>query len=153
MLDSSSRMPAAKRIPTLSPLQPGDWDEATFTRPMRSPFAEPRTRTPAPGPRPVKEVAVEVKLEESALFDAPKKPALHRVTTAPPPRRSVPPPMEEESTSRHAVHPDLLRAMCDADSTRLRRAAAIHDLAKTMEEPVLDVCDDLLETSTIRSSD
>jgi hypothetical protein len=150
MLDSSSRMPAAKRIPTLSPV---DWDESTFTRPMRSPFAEARTRTPTPRPRPVKEIAVDVNLEEASLFETPKKPALRRVTTAPPPRRSVPPSMEEETTSKHEVHPELLRAIRDRDSSRMRQVAAVMDLTKTMEEPVLDVCEEHLEASTIRSSD
>lgn len=156
MLDSSSRMPSAKRVPTLSPL---DWEEATFTRPMRSPFheghasgREARTRTPTP----IEPPAVDISLEEAALFEAPKKvvrPALHRVTTAPPPRRSLPPPMDDETTSKNKVPSELLRATREPDSGRMLQALAVVDLAKTMEEPILDVCEEHLETSTIRSSD
>lgn len=145
MLDSSSRMLSAKRVPTLSPLEPLGWEESTFTRPMRSPFD-----AVAPTPSNNVEIAVDVSLEEAALFEPPKKPALRRITTAPPPRRSVPPRMDEEATSRNRVDSVVLRAMREPDSARLRQALAI-DLAKTVEEPSLDV--DQLETSTIRTSD
>lgn len=147
MLDSSSRLPVAQ----LSPQPPQDWEETTFTRPMRSPFVDAkRTRTPPP----LTEVppAVDVSLEESALFDAPvtrKMPhaALRRVTTAPPPRRSTmaTPVTDEETTSKNSVNPELLSAIRDRDSFRMRQAIALVDLGKTMEEPVLDVCEEHLE--------
>lgn len=152
MLDSSSRLPC------VAPLRsPNDWEESTFTRPMRSPFA----------PEPQKPAAeVEVKLEEAALFEAPEprklptaKPhaALRRVTTAPPPRRSLPvePPMDAEATSKGKVNPELIRAIRERDSHRMRqaiRAVEALDLAKTVEQPAVQGCDDLHQTSAIRRS-
>lgn len=142
MLDSSSRFACAKPLPI--PANP-EWEEATFTRPMRSPFAEPaRPKSPP--------AEIDVRLEEAALFETPK-PALRRTSTAPPPRRSLTPPPPEETTSKNTVHPELLRAIMERDSTRLRqaiRAVEALDLAKTTEEPALDP-DDFLETSTTRA--
>ena len=91
---------------------------------MRSPFAAEAPKSPA---------EVDVKLEEAALFEAPeprKLPtarahaALRRVTTAPPPRRSPPveAPMDAEATSKGKVNPELIRAIRERDSQRMRQA-------------------------------
>jgi hypothetical protein len=131
MLGSSSRL---RCHPVTAP---NDWDEATFTRPMRSPFAV----EPAPD--------VDVKLEEAALFETPR--ALRRMPTSPPPKRSslLPPPRtDEETTTRHTVEPAFLRLLSESrDSTRLLQAAL--DLGKTVEEPAFSG-EVLLETSSIR---
>lgn len=154
-----------------------DWEESSFTRPMRSPFEtpgsgsrvaprapEPRRAPAAQSPQPLlaapTSAEVDVSLEEAALFDAPRltptHSALRHTTTAPPPRRSLTPAPFEEETAKRDVSPSLLRAIRDLrDSSRLRAAArtarAEIDLAKTMEEPTLDVDEDaLLSTSEIR---
>ncbi len=151
MLDSSSRLRCVAPLPS-----PSEWEESTFTRPMRSPFAKEAPKPPA---------EVDVKLEEAALFEAPAprklptaKPhaALRRVTTAPPPRRSarVEPPMDAEATWKGKVNPELIRAIGERDSQRMRqaiRAVEALDLAKTVEQPALDM--DLLETSAVRRSE
>jgi len=142
MLGSSSRL---RCHPVTAP---NDWDEATFTRPMRSPFAVEA----APD--------VDVKLEEAALFETPRQRSLstskasvavRRVPTAPPPKRSslLPPPRtDEETTTRHTVEPAFLRLLSESrDSTRLLQAAL--DLGKTVEEPAFSG-EVLLETSSIR---
>ncbi len=131
MLDSSSRLQS--HIVTA----PNDWEETTFTRPMRSPFAAPE---PAPD--------VDVKLEEAALFEA--RPLRAR-PAPPPPARKAPTPrshFDEEATCRTTVEPELLRAMREQrDSTRLMQAAI--DLAKTIEEPVF-AGEVLVESSAVR---
>lgn len=138
MLDSSSRL---QSHPVTNSRE---WEEATFTRPMRSPFA------PEPAPAP----DVDVKLEEAALFEPPAQrptPALRRVPTPPPPRRktSAPPSRyDAEATTRTTVEPELLRAMREnRDSTRLLQAAI--DLGKTVEEPAY-AGEVLTETSAVR---
>jgi len=150
MLDSQSRLPAHKA---------GEWEESTFTRPMRSPFAE---SAPRPVVRSEPPAAVDVSIEEHALFDAPAEQsgvrssepparprtesvALRRLPTTPPPQtrpsRLPPPRFDAEATTRHAVPSGLLDAMRgERDSVRLRqavRAAAPIDLSKTTEEPTL----------------
>lgn len=141
MLDSSSRLQS--HPVTASRAGSSEWEEATFTRPMRSPFA------PEPAPD------VDVSLEEAALFEPPAKQhaALRRTSTPPPPPRKapVPPPRyDAEATTRAKVEPELLRAMRDnRDSTRLLQAAI--DLGKTVEEPAFGG-EVLLETSAIRET-
>lgn len=156
MLDSSSRFPC------VAPLPHPEWEEATFTRPMRSPFAAENVRDTIRDHAPrARGPEVDIALEEAALFDEPRKlptarghAALRRVSTAPPARRSLtPPPLDEEITSKGKVNPELIRAIADQDSQRMRQA--IHavealDLAKTTEEPALDVCDEGLETLLFR---
>jgi hypothetical protein len=137
MLDSSSRLACH---PVTAPLQ--DWEEATFTRPMRSPFA------PEPAPAPVPEV--DVSLEEAALFERPQVALRRRPTPPPPLRKSVlpPPRTDEETTSRNTVEPAFLRALRDLrDSAKLLQAAV--DLGKTVEEPAY-AGEVLLETSAVR---
>jgi hypothetical protein len=160
MLDSSSRLPRVAPVA----LPANEWEEATFTRPMRSPFAaedrEIRDTIRDHAPR-VRGPEVDVALEESALFETSEKMpvarvALRRVATAPPPRRSLTPaPLDEEATSQGKVNPELIRAIADRDSQRMRqaiRAVEALDLAKTTEEPALDVCDEALDTLLFRRS-
>lgn len=131
MLGSSSRLPVH---PVTAPPDHGsDWEEATFTRPMRSPFAVER---PPPD--------VDVNLEEAALFEAPRPRAMPRARAS-----ALPPPRtDEETTTRHTVEPEFLRMLSEMrDSTRLMQAAI--DLGKTVEEPF--VGEVMLETSAIRS--
>src|SRR4051794_2595785 len=102
MLDSPSRLPRAAPIGDL------DWEESTFTRPMRSPFATPPSGAARVVDRGSAEVGrresgveavsdpkraredVEVSLEEAALFDPPtmRLPVAARLSSVPPPRPS-----------------------------------------------------------------
>jgi hypothetical protein len=128
MLDSSPR------IPRSSPVRELEWEETTFTRPMRSPFAAKDEAETPPAP------SVDVALEEAALFEPPPIPALRRVSTAPPPRRKPgAPPFQEEDTVKREQPNWLLRVLAsERDSTRLRAAASsapATDLSKTLEEP------------------
>lgn len=136
MLDSQSRLPAHDAR------HAGTWEEATFTRPMRSPFAESAPRPMVRSEPPA--AGIDISIEEAALFEAPPRPALLRRPTPPPPPRSprLPPPrFDAEATSKQAVSHELLEAMRgERDSVRLRqavRAAAVVDLGKTVEEPTL----------------
>jgi hypothetical protein len=162
MLDSSSRIPRSAPIGDL------EWEETTFTRPMRSPFApdqpttgrassppngvatlKPRTAPRSPSPSAPSAAPVDVTLEEGELFESPPppkaapKPALRRLSTAPPPRRSAAPPrFRDEETVKHDTPNWLLRVLAsERDSARLRAAARtgeIVDLSKTVEEPTFE---------------
>lgn len=162
MLDSQSRLPAHDAR------HAGTWEEATFTRPMRSPFASAGLEESAPRPSAKREsqgtiarseppaAEIDVCIEEAALFEAPRPlprvalraPALRRRPTPPPPQRSsLPPPrFDAEATCKQDVSDELLAAMRgERDSVQLRqavRAAAAVDLGKTVEEPTLgaEVC-------------
>lgn len=155
MLDSSSR------IPRSAPVSDVEWEETTFTRPMRSPFAPDGPTSPSPKPdaqrasgvtelktrSAPKAPAVDVALEEGELFEAPPPPqrtALRRLSTAPPPRRSKAPPprFRDEETVKHDTPSWLLRVLAsERDSARLRAAARTEDsvdLSKTVEEPTFE---------------
>jgi hypothetical protein len=157
MLDSSSRIPRSAPVCEL------EWEETTFTRPMRSPFAPDQptaSRPSSPSPKPVAALKprtapqspkpspepVEVALEEGELFEAPAprpKPALRSLSTAPPPRRSkAPPRFRDEETVKQETPNWLLHLLAsERDSARLRAAARTGgavDLSKTVEEPTFE---------------
>lgn len=156
MLDTQPRLPAARPHGSLSSAQaaqaeqggsrdPEDWQEASFTRPMRSPFAfEDEPRGPEPrGP----EQEVDVALEEAALFEpatAPPAPEVRPRQDAPKSGRGArlpAPRFDAEATEPHTVSPQLLAAMKgERDSMRLLavvQETAPVDLSKTSEEPTL----------------
>lgn len=146
MLDSQPRL--TTRPPVSQPAWGArddwsqDWEEATFTRPMRSPFADDGPRSPRRAPRCPE---VEIPLEEAALFEP--TPTREQMLPPPPrPSRLPPPRFDEEATARQDVAPSLLRALRgELDSVRLMQAAAravdsAIDLSKTAEQPT--VCDD-----------
>jgi hypothetical protein len=144
MLDSSSRIPRSAPIGDL------EWEETTFTRPMRSPFApEEPTAGRAPPAGAQAATPIDVTLEEGELFEAPPprrsapKPSLRRLSTAPPPRRTAAPPrFRDEETVKHDTPSWLLRVLAsERDSARLRAAARtgeVVDLSKTVEEPTFE---------------
>ncbi|MGZ3417502.1 MAG: hypothetical protein ACXVEF_27395 [Polyangiales bacterium] len=117
---------------------------------MRSPFAPDGPTSPAPKTPPKPSLtaeAVEVPLEEAALFEPPAPralPALRRTSTAPPPRRSkAPPRFRDEETVKHDTPNWLLSVLAnERDSARLRAAARSGggqvDLSKTVEEPTFE---------------
>ena len=132
MLDSQARLPAAAA---------SNWEESSFTRPMRSPFAGPAASDES--------TEVDIAIEETALFEDREPPvrplrALRRTQTSPPPLRAATlpaPRFDAEATTKHVVSPNLLDAMRgERDSVRLLQAVrdiAPVDLSKTVEEPTL----------------
>lgn len=138
MLDSQPRLAAQKNHFA------GDWEESTFTRPMRSPFETDTASGTRPIVRSEPPAPVDISLEEAALFEPPpKNPALQKISTRPPPLRPsrLPPPsFDAEATVKRDVSAEVLDAMRRRDSVRLRqavRAAVTTDLSKTIEGPTL----------------
>ena len=144
MLDSQSRLAAQKNHFA------GDWEESTFTRPMRSPFETDTASGTRPIVRSDPPAPVDVCLEEAALFEPPpvrqpsaRPPALQKTSTRPlpiRPSRLPPPSFDAEATVKRGVSTEVLDAMRGRDSVRLRqavRAAVTSDLSKTIEGPTL----------------
>lgn len=117
MPDSPPRPPGH---PVTSSSAGREWDEVTFTRPMRAPFAGAAEKPPPD---------VDVTLEEGALFEG-GRPSAPSGAVMPPGR------MDEEATTRNAVQPEVLRAIWEAADATSSAADAL-DLSKTVEEPAL----------------